>query len=58
LGAAGTNAGDIHPIEVRELMLIRVGCNIAFEFPEPTAVIVMLNLHPSRAPTLRQYEQL
>jgi transglutaminase-like putative cysteine protease len=39
-------------------MLIRVGCNIAFEFPEPTAVIVMLNLHPSRAPTLRQYEQL
>jgi transglutaminase-like putative cysteine protease len=39
-------------------MLIRVGCEIQFVFPEPTAVILMLRLHPSRAPTIRRYEQL
>lgn len=39
-------------------MLIRVGCDIAFVFPEPTALIVMLSLHPVRAPTIRQHENL
>src|SRR4051812_31071889 len=39
-------------------MLIRVGCEIEFVFPEPTAVILMLSLHPLRAPTIRQHENL
>src|ERR1700722_13554293 len=39
-------------------MLIRVGCEIKFTFPEPTAVILLLSLHPSRAPTVRKYEYL
>jgi transglutaminase-like putative cysteine protease len=39
-------------------MLIRVGCEIEFDFPEPTAVILMLSLHPVRAPTIRGHEQL
>ena len=39
-------------------MLIRVGCKIEFVFPEPTAVILMLSLHPSRAPTIREHENL
>ena len=39
-------------------MLIRVGFEIDFQFPEATAVIVMLNLHPLRSPTVREYENL
>lgn len=39
-------------------MLIRVGCEIEFVFPEPTAVILMLSLHPLRAPTIRRHECL
>ncbi len=39
-------------------MLIHVGCDIQFVFPEPTAVILMLSLHPLRTPTVRKYEQL
>jgi transglutaminase-like putative cysteine protease len=39
-------------------MLIRVGCEIEFLFPEPTAVILMLSLHPVRAPTVRKQENL
>jgi transglutaminase-like putative cysteine protease len=39
-------------------MLIRVGCEIEFTFPEPTAVILMLSLHPLRAPTIRKHEDL
>jgi len=39
-------------------MLIRVGCELHFVFPEPTAIILMLSLHPLRAPTIRQHEQL
>ena len=38
-------------------MLIRVGCEIAFDFPEPTALVLMLYLHPVRAPTIRQPER-
>ena len=38
-------------------MLIRVGCEIAFDFPEPTALVLMLYLHPVRAPTVRQPER-
>lgn len=39
-------------------MLIRVGFDIAFQFPEPTAVVLMLYLHPSRAATIRGHEAL
>lgn len=39
-------------------MLIRVGCEIEFVFPEATAVIVMLSLHPLRMPTIRKQEYL
>ena len=39
-------------------MLIRVGCDIEFTFPEPTALIVMLSLHPLRTPTIRMHEKL
>lgn len=39
-------------------MLIRVGCEIEFVFPEPTAVILMLSLHPVREPTMRKHEHL
>lgn len=39
-------------------MLISVGCELEFEFPEPTALILMLSLHPSRAPTIRKHENL
>ena len=39
-------------------MLIRVGCELHFVFPEPTAIILMLSLHPLCAPTIRQHEQL
>ena len=39
-------------------MLIHVGCEIAFTFPEPTAVIVMLSVHPVRWPTVRKFENL
>jgi transglutaminase-like putative cysteine protease len=39
-------------------MLIRVGCEIEFNLPEPAAMMLMLYLHPSRAPTIRKAEQL
>jgi transglutaminase-like putative cysteine protease len=39
-------------------MLIRVGCEIQFAFPEPTAVILMLSLHSTRAATIRKHECL
>ncbi|HVC94272.1 MAG TPA: transglutaminase family protein [Pirellulales bacterium] len=39
-------------------MLIRVGCEIKFVFPEPTALMLMLYLHPLRAPTIRKHENL
>lgn len=39
-------------------MLIRVGCDIGLTFEEPTAVILMLSLHPSIAHELRSPERL
>jgi transglutaminase-like putative cysteine protease len=39
-------------------MLIRAGFEIAFSAPEPAAMVLMLYLHPSRAPTIRQPERL
>ena len=39
-------------------MLIRVGFEAAFDFAEPTAVVLMAYVHPSRAPTIRQLERL
>jgi transglutaminase-like putative cysteine protease len=41
-----------------ESMLIRVGCEVAFTFPRPAAMVLMLYLHPSRAPTIRKAERL
>lgn len=37
-------------------MLIRAGYEISFDYPEPTAVIATLLLHPSRLPDLRTRE--
>ncbi len=39
-------------------MLIQVGSEIAFTFPQPTAVVLMLYLHPVRVPTVRKAERL
>ncbi len=38
-------------------MIIRVGFDIAFRFPQPTAVAVLLYVHPSLACTLRTPER-
>jgi hypothetical protein len=40
------------------MMLIRVGYDMALHFPQPTAMVLMLSLHPSRASTIRQPEHL
>jgi hypothetical protein len=40
------------------LVLICVGCKLEFEFPESTALLLMLNLHPLRGPTVRMAEEL
>jgi transglutaminase-like putative cysteine protease len=40
------------------MMFIRVGSDIALHFPQPTAMVLMLSLHPSRASTIRQPERL
>jgi hypothetical protein len=40
------------------MMLIRVGYDIALHFPQPTAMVLMLSLHPSRALTIRQPERV
>jgi hypothetical protein len=32
-----------------QTMIIRAGFDIAFEFPQPTPMILMLSVHPSRA---------
>lgn len=39
-------------------MLIHVGCEVVFSFPRPAAAILMVQLHPSRLPTVRRQEQL
>jgi transglutaminase-like putative cysteine protease len=39
-------------------MLIRANCEIAFTLPRPTAMVVMLYLHPSVLPQVRKPEQL
>jgi len=39
-------------------MYIRVGFEIAFSFPEPTALVLMLSLHPSLANKIRSPENL
>ena len=40
------------------IMLIRVGYDMAFHFLDPTAMVLMLSLHPSRASTIRHPERL
>src|SRR4051794_15493535 len=40
------------------LMLLRVSCEIAFTFPQPTALVLMLYLHPSLAARIRKAERL
>jgi transglutaminase-like putative cysteine protease len=39
-------------------MLIRLGYDIAFNIPQPVAVVAMLNVHPSRAPDLLEPDNL
>ena len=39
-------------------MFIRVGFEIAFSFPEPTALVLMLSLHPSLGKNIRSPENL
>jgi transglutaminase-like putative cysteine protease len=39
-------------------MLIRAGFEAAFDFAEPTAVVLMGNIHPERASTIRELEIL
>ena len=39
-------------------MLIKVGCEIVLHFPQPTATILMLYLHPSVAPRVRHAERV
>jgi transglutaminase-like putative cysteine protease len=39
-------------------MLIRVGFEIAFTFPEPTSLVLMLSLHPSVDAKVRSTEHL
>lgn len=38
-------------------MLIRVGYEIAFRFPQPTAMVVLLYVHPSRCSTIQSPER-
>lgn len=39
-------------------MLIHVGCEMEFEFRAPTPLIVMLHLHPTRWPSIREPERM
>ncbi len=39
-------------------MIIRAGFEAAFDFAEPTAVVLVAYVHPERAPTIRQLERL
>jgi transglutaminase-like putative cysteine protease len=39
-------------------MLLRVGYEMVFNFPQPTAMVLMLYVHPSRAATIRTPERL
>lgn len=39
-------------------MLIRVGFEISFQFPQPTAMIVLLYVHPASRPSIYTSEQL
>jgi transglutaminase-like putative cysteine protease len=39
-------------------MLIRAGFEAAFDFAEPTAVVLLGNIHPERASTIREHEIL
>jgi transglutaminase-like putative cysteine protease len=39
-------------------MIIRVGFEAAFDFAEPTAVVLMGYIHPERAPSIRQLDRL
>jgi len=39
-------------------MLLRIGYEMAFSFPQPTAMILMLHVHPSRAAMIRKPELL
>jgi hypothetical protein len=39
-------------------MRLRVGYEMAFRFPQPTAMVLMLHMHPSRAAMIRKPEHL
>jgi transglutaminase-like putative cysteine protease len=40
------------------IMLIHTGFEVAFEFSNPSAVLLMVHIHPSRAASLREPERL
>jgi transglutaminase-like putative cysteine protease len=46
------------PLETAPILLIRVGYEIAFRFSQPTAVMMLLYVHPSRSATLRDSERI
>src|ERR1700749_1742240 len=52
LAASGTRIGVPRCCVTAALesdMKIRVGCDLTYEFAAPTPVVLMLNVHPSRA---------
>ena len=46
-----------HPHRTTTIMQIRIGFEIALSFPQPTAVVLSLHVHPSRESTLHGPEQ-
>ena len=39
-------------------MLIRIGYELIFEMPVPTALLMLLYLHPDKSPALQKPEQI
>src|SRR5215212_4852841 len=40
------------------MMLIKAGCEIAYDCPAPTPMLLVLSLHPTRVPDLKTPQQL
>ena len=49
---------DHQPQHSAAILLIRVGYEIAFGFSQPTAMLMMLYIHPVRSSTVRQTERV
>jgi transglutaminase-like putative cysteine protease len=48
----------IHGLHVPSPMLLKLGYEIEFELPQPTSIVALLNVHPSRAGDLRAPDEL